>query len=170
MNALGLTYSEACGPPNFWTELCGTPSTTCVPTVARSPWGHLIAACLLQWQGQATIPASRHISGSNLNPNAWGLLEPSPGGRVTAGDTTLLMVRGRGVTTSHHCTQDPHECRKSSYKSHHHEEETCVKGQVSFNFSPEQHCICWICTRPLTHNTYFEMAQGESSQAITRLP
>ena len=71
VNALGLTYSEASGPPNFWTELCGTPSTTCVPTVARSPWGHLIAACLLQWQGQATIPASGHISGSNLNPNAW---------------------------------------------------------------------------------------------------
>ena len=114
MNALGLTYSEASGPPNFWTELCGTPSTTCVPTVARSPWGHHIAACLLQWQGQATIPASGHISGSNLNPNAWGLLEPSPGGRVTAGDTTILMVRGRGVTTSHHCTQDPHECRKST--------------------------------------------------------
>ena len=43
-----------------------------------------------------------------------GLLEPSPGGRVTAGDTTILMVRGRGVTTSHHCTQDPHECRKST--------------------------------------------------------
>ena len=71
VNALGLTYSEASGPPNFWAELCGTPSTTCVPTVARSPWGHLIAACLLQWQGQATIPASGHISGSNLNPNAW---------------------------------------------------------------------------------------------------
>ena len=30
VNALGLTYSEASGPPNFWTELCGTPSTTCV--------------------------------------------------------------------------------------------------------------------------------------------
>ena len=114
MNALGLTYSEASGPPNFWRELCGTPSTTCVPTVARSPWGPLIAAGLLQWQGQATIPASGHISGSNLNPNAWGLLEPSPGGRVTAGDTTILMVRGWGVTTSHHCTQDPHECRKST--------------------------------------------------------
>ena len=59
-------------------------------------------------------PSIRHTSGSNLNPNAWGLLEPSPGGRVTAGDTTLLMVRGRGVTTSHHCTQNPHECRKST--------------------------------------------------------
>ena len=49
-----------------------------------------------------------------LESKRLGLLEPSPGGRVTAGDTTILMVRGWGVTTSHHCTQDPHECRKST--------------------------------------------------------